>query len=65
MKRCEVINCKIKQNVFKIKCDCGGIFCNKHMFFQEHNCVFDYKTKFEKTNAKNNPKIAGTKITKI
>lgn len=43
--RCSFSKCNKKLNIFEslLKCSCGLIFCNKHRFYTQHNCQYDYK----------------------
>lgn len=29
------------------KCKCNNYYCNKHLFYKNHNCVFDYHLEFK------------------
>lgn len=29
------------------KCKCNNYYCNKHLFYINHNCLFDYKLEFK------------------
>ena len=40
--RCE--QCKKKLVVCEYKCKCGKLFCITHLYAEEHNCTYDYKT---------------------
>ena len=38
-------------------CDCGNLFCSKHMNRHSHNCTVDVKTRRQKELVENNPKM--------
>ena len=42
MSRCE--HCNKKLGVCEYKCKCGKLFCITHLYAEEHNCTYDYKT---------------------
>lgn len=42
-KMCYKCNKKLKISAYN--CQCGFYFCKKHLFYENHNCVFDYKQK--------------------
>jgi hypothetical protein len=42
------------------KCKCCNSFCNKHKFYLDHNCTYDYKLDIIDI-----PKIIKNKIEKI
>jgi len=42
------------------KCKCNNYFCNKHKFYVNHNCQYDYKLDIIDI-----PKIQKNKIEKI
>ncbi len=45
-------------------CRCGYNFCNKHRFYDQHDCKFDYKIESKKILKKSNPKVIAKKIEK-
>lgn len=64
-KRCNHPQCKKKITLTDIPCRCKKVFCRKHRYATEHNCIFNY-VEFGKCNlTKNNPTINFTKILKI
>lgn len=42
------------------KCKCNKSFCNKHKFYLDHNCIYDYKADIIDI-----PKIQKNKVEKI
>ena len=59
--QCKFCSKKIKAyNTYQ--CRCGGNFCNKHRFFDQHNCTYDYQADAKKILEKNNPKVAPKKL---
>lgn len=61
--RCAV--CKKKINMTYIQCKCGGYYCGKHRYANEHNCQYDYKKVNEEQIRKNNPEITKEKFERI
>lgn len=58
---CFFCNKKLKFiNTFK--CRCEMYFCNKHRFYDQHACDFDYKSEAKQKLKENNPKIVAKKI---
>ena len=48
--------CNKKINTIEIitnKCKCNNIYCNKHLFFKNHNCAFNYIHDFKIKNSSN------------
>jgi predicted nucleic acid binding AN1-type Zn finger protein len=48
--------CKKKINTVKTitnKCKCNNLFCDKHLFYKDHDCKFNYIEEF-KNNSSNN-----------
>lgn len=44
--RCNHFSCNKKLGLIKMitnKCRCGRFFCDKHIFFRDHICTYDYK----------------------
>jgi predicted nucleic acid binding AN1-type Zn finger protein len=55
-KRCHCCNKRLKM-VDQFTCDCGNLFCSKHMHRHSHNCTVDVKTRRQKELVENNPKM--------
>lgn len=56
--------CNRKLSILSLReCRCGGVFCAMHVLRQEHNCTFDIKSHWEKTNGL--VKIEAKKLDKI
>ena len=49
-KRCEI--CRKKVGMIGFSCRCGGCFCGKHRYPEEHSCGFDHKEVGRKILAK-------------
>ncbi|VBB18407.1 hypothetical protein YASMINEVIRUS_870 [Yasminevirus sp. GU-2018] len=64
-KRCEFPDCKMKLNILSIECRCGLFFCNKHKFFTDHTCSYDYKGEYAKILKEKIPKIEREKVDKL
>ena len=47
------------------KCKCELYFCDKHLFFTNHNCSFDYKNEFKKFYTSNYIINISNKVIKI
>lgn len=64
-RKCTFKDCKRKILWTIDECKCGGLFCNKHVFFNDHLCSYDYKQ--DNTNVLNQKliKIERKKINKI
>lgn len=43
-------------------CRCEKVFCNKHRFFDQHQCPFDFKTEARNKLRESNPKIVPRKL---
>ncbi|KAI9092501.1 hypothetical protein K1719_027629 [Acacia pycnantha] len=52
-KRCKSCNKKVGLTGFK--CQCGGLFCGKHRYAEEHFCTVDYKQIGRELLRKQNP----------
>ncbi|XP_019189853.1 PREDICTED: zinc finger A20 and AN1 domain-containing stress-associated protein 1-like [Ipomoea nil] len=59
-KRC--FCCKKKVGLMSFECRCGGTFCGRHRFPEEHKCDFDYKATGRKILAMENPAITADKL---
>lgn len=62
-KRCKSCNRKVALTGFW--CRCGGLFCGKHRYAEEHSCDADYKTKERHLLSKNNPVCKADKLQRI
>ncbi|OQS54850.1 SAP5 [Ecytonucleospora hepatopenaei] len=55
--------CNKKLKIFNTyQCRCGKDFCNRHRFFDQHDCAFDIKNESKKILERNNPKVAPRKL---
>lgn len=63
--RCSMDGCDTKVGVLGFPCRCGGNFCAKHRYANEHNCLFDYRGHGQGEIRKNNPRVVGRKIQKL
>jgi len=57
--------CRRKIGISGIECRCGYIFCGKHRYANEHDCLFDHKQAQRKKIAKENQEVKGAKFEKI
>lgn len=58
---CSFCNKKLKFiNTFM--CRCEKFFCNKHKFFDQHDCQFDFKTQARNKLKESNPKVVARKL---
>ena len=45
---CNICNKKLKiLEQLTSKCKCNNYYCNKHLFYKNHNCLFDYQLEFK------------------
>ena len=45
---CNFCNKKLKiLDKLTSKCKCNNYYCNKHLFYKNHDCVFDYQLDFK------------------
>lgn len=64
--RCSLETCKKKLKLHEeITCRCGLLFCIKHRYAQEHNCIFDYKKEHKEKLERDNPRVIASKLKKI
>lgn len=61
--RCGV--CRKRISLTYIECKCGGKYCAKHRYANEHNCEYDHKKYNNELIRKNNPIIIKEKFEKI
>lgn len=54
--------CKKKIGLLGFACKCGGEFCDRHRYPENHTCFFDYKAIGRATLAKENPLINRDKL---
>ncbi|XP_019189962.1 PREDICTED: zinc finger A20 and AN1 domain-containing stress-associated protein 9-like [Ipomoea nil] len=54
--------CKKKVGLMSFGCRCGGTFCGRHRYPEEHKCDFDFKDLGRKVLAKENPAITADKL---
>lgn len=43
-------------------CRCGNNYCNRHRFYDQHHCTFDYKTLALEKLRNENPKLQNRRI---
>ena len=43
--RCSLKTCKKKLGMMEFTCGCGGKFCTEHRLPEEHQCIFNHKSK--------------------
>lgn len=58
---CHMCSKKLKF-ISAFECRCGKFFCNRHRFFDQHNCPFDYKTEAIARLKESNPKVIAKKL---
>jgi hypothetical protein len=64
--RCGIKGCQYKINkLFVQKCKCGNIYCSNHIFFDNHDCTFDYQKQQQNYLKKTMEKIIPDKLEKI
>lgn len=61
-KRCKVEICKKKVGLTGFRCRCGGVFCPKHRYPEEHSCDVDFKKAGRDLLAKQNALCIGDKM---
>ncbi|WP_233341931.1 AN1-type zinc finger domain-containing protein, partial [Xylella fastidiosa] len=44
------------------RCKCGHSFCSKHLFYDKHDCQFDYKGVAKQELTRKNPQIIPRRI---
>jgi predicted nucleic acid binding AN1-type Zn finger protein len=54
-----------KKSLVLSDCPCGNKFCLKCRFPEDHKCSFNFKERGTVELTKNNPIVAGEKISKI
>ncbi|KAM2281496.1 hypothetical protein ACFX1S_042089 [Malus domestica] len=59
-KRC--LSCKKRVGPIGFECRCGGVFCGKHRYPEEHSCSVDYKKTGQYLLTKQNPLCKGDKL---
>lgn len=60
-KKCSTCNKKLGF-VSCYTCRCGNDYCNKHRFYDQHDCTYDYKSKAIEKLRLNNPKVNNRRI---
>jgi hypothetical protein len=55
-------NCKKTMGILQYPCACGGHFCSKCRYSNEHHCPIDYKAMGRKILAKANPQIVADRV---
>lgn len=64
-KRNRCLTCKKRVGLTGFQCRCTGLFCATHRYSDLHGCPVNYKEMAQEQIRKNNPVVAGQKITKI
>jgi len=54
-----------KKSHLTFKCKCGGEYCIKHRYPEEHKCTYDRRKEDIEKLKKDNPKIIPEKLIKI
>ncbi|KAK8940067.1 Zinc finger A20 and AN1 domain-containing stress-associated protein 6 [Platanthera guangdongensis] len=57
--------CNKRVGLMGFKCRCGDVFCSVHLYWDKHNCVFDYTGVGREAIAKANPIVKAAKLDKI
>ena len=57
--------CNKKVGLLGFECKCKYVFCNKHRYPNEHDCIFDWKNWDHKRLKEQNVKVVSEKIEKI
>ena len=53
--KCFYCNKKISiVDTVTFKCKCKNTYCEKHFFYKNHNCNYDYISEFKVINSSNN-----------
>ncbi|MBT4964029.1 MAG: AN1-type zinc finger domain-containing protein [Francisellaceae bacterium] len=60
--RCAADGCRYSNELMMQECRCMEKFCSKHLFYLEHNCLYDYKEQGRKKLAEDNPVVVADKI---
>jgi hypothetical protein len=55
-------NCKKIMGILQYPCACGGQFCSKCRYSNEHQCPIDYKAVGRKVLAKTNPQVIADRV---
>lgn len=63
-KRCQLKGCKKKLPITAFDCKCEKRFCNLHIYSENHNCTFDYKSLY-KQNLIDRADLGGGEIDKV
>uniref|UniRef100_A0A6C0EME4 AN1-type domain-containing protein n=1 Tax=viral metagenome TaxID=1070528 RepID=A0A6C0EME4_9ZZZZ len=63
-KRCQLKGCKKKLSITAFDCKCEKRFCNLHIYSENHNCTFDYKSLY-KQNLIDRAELGGGKVDKV
>ena len=63
-KRCQLKGCKKKLSITAFDCKCEKRFCNLHIYSENHNCTFDYKSLY-KQNLIDRADLGGGEIDKV
>ena len=63
-KRCQLKGCKKKLRLTAFDCKCEKRFCNLHIYSENHNCTFDYKSLY-KQNLIDRAELGGGEVDKV
>jgi predicted nucleic acid binding AN1-type Zn finger protein len=63
-KRCQLKGCKRKLLITAFDCKCEKRFCNLHIYSENHNCTFDYKSLY-KQNLIDRAELGGGEADKV
>ena len=63
-KRCQLKGCKKKLSITAFDCKCKKRFCNLHIYSDNHNCKFDYKSLY-KQNLIDRAELGGGEVDKV
>ena len=63
-KRCQLKGCKKKLSITAFDCKCKKRFCNLHIYSDNHNCTFDYKSLY-KQNLIDRAELGGGEVDKV
>ena len=58
-------SCRKKVGLLGLPCRCKGVFCEKCLDPDKHECTFDFAARHQEILEKKNPKIVASKVEKI
>eukprot|EP00127_Corallochytrium_limacisporum_P004810 Clim_evm2s181 gene=Clim_evmTU2s181 len=62
--RCQCCNKKVSLAT-RFSCRCGGNFCGRHRYAEQHSCTYDYKTNGRMQLRETNPQVVPEKLPQI